>query len=61
MEFLVSNWLYFAIAALMAYMMFKKGGCCGGHSDDSHSHSKNSNSGGCCSGQQDSNFRRNKE
>jgi YHS domain-containing protein len=37
MEFLVDNWLYILFAAGMMFMMFKGGGCCGGHSQDSHS------------------------
>jgi len=48
MEFLTSNWLYFVFVALMVFMMFKRGGCCGGHSNDSHSDNESSKAGGCC-------------
>lgn len=54
MEFLRSNWLYFVSAGLMAYMMFRRGGCCGGHSTHSHSHDGNSQGGGCCSTKENS-------
>lgn len=55
MEFLRSNWLYFVSAGLMAYMMFRRGGCCGGHSNDSHSENGSSKAGGCCSGEKKGN------
>lgn len=51
MEFLADNWLYFLYAGLMAFMMFKGGGCCGGHSHNKNSNTGGSN-GGCCSGKQ---------
>ncbi|PRR69760.1 YHS domain-containing protein [Clostridium thermopalmarium] len=50
MEFLAENWLYFASAGLMALIMFKGGGCCGGHSHDTQSHDGSSKAGGCCGG-----------
>lgn len=55
MEFLTSNWLYIVIWGAMAYMMFKSGGCCGGHSQGTHSYGENSHGGGCCGGHQHGN------
>ena len=40
MKFLTDNWWYILIFGVMAYMMFRGGGCCGGghenHSGDEH-------------------------
>jgi len=49
MVFLANNWLYFVIAGIMAFVMFK-GGCCRSYSDvkdlqDAHSHGRD-----CCGG-----------
>lgn len=55
MEFLAENWLYFVSAGLMALIMFKGGGCCGGHSRAAHSHGGDSKGGGCCGGGQHGN------
>lgn len=32
MDFLRNNWWYILLVGAMAYMMFRGGGCCGGHS-----------------------------
>lgn len=39
MDFLINNWLYFLLAGAFAFMMFRGGGCCGGHSHRGHDHS----------------------
>ncbi|UZW12788.1 hypothetical protein OSC52_13100 [Clostridium pasteurianum] len=49
MKFLAENWWYFLIVFAMAFMMFRKGGCCGSHSHQEASKinsGKNMNS--CC-------------
>lgn len=50
MEFLADNWLYILFAAGMMFMMFKGGGCCGGHTQSGHSQGGHSQGGGCCGG-----------
>jgi len=50
MEFILNNWIYILFAGLMVFMMVKGGGCCGGHSHETHSASGHSHGGGCCSG-----------
>jgi YHS domain-containing protein len=55
MEFLADNWLYFATAGLMAFMMFKGGGCCGGHNKSMHSNNGKPQSRGCCGGHKNTN------
>lgn len=52
MEFLANNWLYIVITVLMVYIMSKGSGCCGGHSNDTHSKDRDSQGGGCCGGEQ---------
>lgn len=50
LRFLTDNWLYILFFGLMAYMMFRGGGCCGGgHSSHNHSSGENHH-GGCCGG-----------
>lgn len=47
LRLLADNWWYILFLGLMAYMMFRGGGCCGGgHS--SHSGQHDSYGGGCC-------------
>ena len=57
MKFLIDNWWYFLIAAVMGHMMFGKGGCCVGHAHDESDHSMNSkrhsNRGSCCGSDDD--------
>lgn len=36
MEFVRNNWWYILLFGAMAFMMFKGGGCCGGHSHGGH-------------------------
>lgn len=49
LRFLADNWWYILFIGLMAYMMFRRGGCCGGgHS--SHGRQDDSHGGGCCGG-----------
>lgn len=50
MEFLANNWLYILVAGLMVFMMFRGGGCCGGHSHETKSSGGHSHGGGCCGG-----------
>jgi len=38
MEFVKTNWGYLIFLGFMLYMMFKKGGCCGGHGHGRHNH-----------------------
>lgn len=40
MDFFINNWLYLLFAGACAYMMFRGGGCCGGHSHRGHDHSE---------------------
>jgi len=47
MEFLTNNWLFFALAGVMAFFMMKGGGCCGSHAGDEDSQT---HGGGCCGG-----------
>jgi len=49
MEFSSENWLYFASAEVMAFMMFKGSGCSGGHFHDTQSHDGSSKAGGVIS------------
>lgn len=39
MKYLAENWWYILLIAGFAFMMFRKGGCCGGHSQGGHDHS----------------------
>ena len=53
MKFLIDNWWYFLIFGVMAFMMFRKGGCCSvGHSEHSGQSDFQGklNGGGCCGG-----------
>lgn len=45
MEFLAQNWWYILLIGAFAYMMFRGGGCCGGHSHGGHKHSGHDHSG----------------
>lgn len=36
MNFLRDNWWYIILAGAMVFMMFRGGGCCGGHSHSGH-------------------------
>ena len=45
MEFLAENWWYLLLVGGFAYMMFRGGGCCGGHSHGGHDHSGHGNMG----------------
>ncbi|WP_198543879.1 YHS domain-containing protein [Petroclostridium xylanilyticum] len=38
MEFLQENWWYLLFVGAMMFMMFRRGGCCGGHSYGGYSH-----------------------
>lgn len=38
MDFIRNNWLSILIYAAFIYMMFRRGGCCGGHSHAGHNH-----------------------
>jgi YHS domain-containing protein len=50
MQFLASNWLYLIFIGVMAFVMVRGGGCCGGHSHSTHSNDGQSHGGGCCGG-----------
>ena len=45
MEFVLQNGLYFLLIGVMGYMMFKGGGCCGGHSHGGHNNEGHGHSG----------------
>lgn len=45
MEFILQNGLYFLLIGVMGYMMFKGGGCCGGHSHGTHSNENHVHTG----------------
>lgn len=41
MEYIKENWWYILLLVGFGYMMFKRGGCCGGgHSKGEHDHNK---------------------
>lgn len=48
MRFLADNWWYILIIGVMAFIMFRMGGCCGGNS--THDSDNDFHGGGCCSG-----------
>ncbi|MGD9570076.1 MAG: YHS domain-containing protein [Sedimentibacter sp.] len=45
MEFLLQNGLYILLLGFMGFMMFKGGGCCGGHSHGGHNNENHDHSG----------------
>lgn len=55
MEFVLQNGLYFLLIGAMGFMMFKGGGCCGGHSHSGHSDEGHVHAGKTGNGRIDSN------
>lgn len=45
MDFLINNWWYILLVGAFAFMMFRGGGCCGGHSHGGHDHTGHDQSG----------------
>lgn len=45
MEYLFQNWWYLLLIGCFAFMMFRRGGCCSGHTHDEHNCGENNHSG----------------
>lgn len=44
MDFLINNWWYILLIGFFGFMMFRGGGCCGGHSHEDHNHGEDGHS-----------------
>lgn len=45
MDYIIENWWYLLLLVGFGFMMFRGGGCCGGHSHGGHSHSGHDHTG----------------
>ncbi|WHH60157.1 hypothetical protein [Petroclostridium sp. X23] len=57
MDFLQENGLYLLFVGVMMFMMFRNGGCCGGHSGQRHGGGAHGSHGGGCGDSHSTNHR----